>query len=52
MKRKAQSLGKAKKDRLRGANGLLRWFCKGWGESAKQGGVGLQGWVSIAKGAV
>lgn len=25
---------------------------KGWGESAKQGGVDLQRWVSIAKGGV
>lgn len=52
MKRKAQFLDKAKKDRLRGANGLLRSFCKGWGESAKQGGVDLQGRGRNAKGGV
>lgn len=52
MKRKAQFLDKAKKDRPRSANGLLRSFCKGCGASAKQGGVDLQRWVSIAKGAV
>ena len=36
MKRKAQFLDKAKKDRLRVANSLLRSFCKGWGASTKQ----------------
>ena len=49
MKRKAQFLDKAKKDRLRGTSGLLRWFCKGWGKSAKQGGVKMQGCGQIAK---
>ena len=55
MKRKAQFLNKAEKDRLRGANGLLRWFCKG-GVSLQskmgwicKGAVGTQRWGQIAK---
>lgn len=56
MKRKAQFLDKAEKDRLRVANGLLRSFCKGWGGVAKQRwggfakvGTNRKGWGHFAK---
>lgn len=49
MNRKAQFLDKRKKSCLCASDVLVGAFCKGWGASAKQGGVDLQGCGQIAK---